>query len=124
MKPNKPELMLALFLIGLIIASWSAWALYKTYTTKTEQVMVRVDNMLCGDVHSVFLDQDGWQRATAADRPQMVALERRGLLEWREEKSLQCHDALDPAKEWLAGELWFRAKVKHAGEGTAYEGGA
>lgn len=120
MKETGYESKILVVILSAMLCSWSVWALYRIYFKDTSPKVE--SEMLCYDLHTEFLDQEGWKRATPADRPHLVQLAERGLLEWREEKSLQCHAALDPAKEWLAGELWFRTKVKRTKTSTGEAG--
>lgn len=117
---EKKEAIITLFVFAILGAVIAGYLLTKL---DDEPIRVSVDRMICYDLHTSFLEQEGWKRATPADRPHMAQMANRGMLEWREEKSLQCHDALSPSTQWLASELWYREKVKRT-SGLATRQGA
>lgn len=83
-------LLLGVFVLIVII---SVAALSASGTNR----LIDPADLVCYDIHSAFLDQEGYQRMSPADTL---------VKDMKEEKSLQCHDRRDPGRTWVVLQRW------------------
>jgi len=92
---------------SLIVLVWMSvaavvWAGLRAESSPAN-ALVKPADLVCYDIHSPSLDKEGWHRSTIDERG--------SAYRWREVRSLECYDVLNPSRSWSVTERWYRRKT-------------
>lgn len=94
----KNALVITLVLAGITGVLYFGFTLSSSSNEKS--YVVRTENIICNDIHSPYMDQDGWRRANPLDRSKGH--------EFTETHSLECFDSEHLTHRFVVRQRWIR----------------